>query len=102
MPTVLLTGGNGLIGKHLCKRLQEKGYDVAILGRTGYNQSAIPTYTWDLEKMEMEKKAIDTADYIIHLAGENIGDKRWTVKRKQEIIDSRVKTGHLIFSKVKG
>lgn len=101
MATVLITGGTGLVGRHLCKRLQEKGYDVTILSRTSKKEAAIPTYTWDLDKKEIEKEAIDTANYIIHLAGVNIGDKRWTAKRKQLIIDSRIKTGQLIFSKIK-
>ncbi len=101
MTRVLITGGTGLVGKHLCKRLQEKGYDVAILSRTGKQEAAIPTYTWDPDKKEIEKKAIETADCIIHLAGTNIGDKRWTDKRKHLIIDSRIKTGQLIFSKIK-
>ena len=101
MATVLITGGTGLVGRHLCKRLQEKGYDVAVLSRTRKQEAAILTYTWDLDKKEIEKEAIDTADFIIHLAGANIGDKRWTAKRKQLIIDSRVKTGQLIFSKTK-
>lgn len=101
MATVLITGGTGLVGKHLCKRLQEKGYDIAILSRVGKQEAAIPAYTWDLSKKEIQKEAIDTADYIIHLAGTNIIDKRWTAKRKQLIIDSRIKTGQLIFSKIK-
>ncbi|GMT46079.1 MAG: epimerase [bacterium] len=101
MTTVLITGGTGLVGRHLCKRLQEKGYGVAVLSRTSRREAAIPTYTWDLGKEEIEKKAIETADCIIHLAGANIGDKRWTVRRKQLIIDSRIKTGQLIFSKIK-
>ncbi|NOY48819.1 MAG: TIGR01777 family protein [Chlorobi bacterium] len=101
MATVLITGGTGLVGRHLCKKLQEKGYDVAILSRTKKQEVATPTYTWDLDKKEIEKEAIDTADYIIHLAGANIGDKRWTSKRKLLIINSRVKTGQLIFSKIK-
>ena len=101
MATVLLTGGSGLVGRYLCKRLQEKGYDVVIVSRTIKNNPTIPTYTWDLEKMEIEDNAIDMADYIIHLAGENIGDKRWNSGKKQQIIDSRVKTVELIFNKVK-
>ena len=101
MTTVLITGGTGLVGRHLCKRLQKKGYGVAVLSRTSRQEAAIPTYTWDLGKKEIEKKAIETADCIIHLAGANIGDKRWTVGRKQLIIDSRIKTGQLIFSKIK-
>lgn len=103
MATILISGGSGLIGRHLCKKLKEKGYNVAILSRTKQpnNNSDIQIYTWNLDKKEIEKKALETADYIIHLAGANIWDKRWTTKRKQLIIDSRVKTGQLIFDKIK-
>ncbi|MFV1977597.1 MAG: TIGR01777 family oxidoreductase [Candidatus Scalindua sp.] len=101
MMKVLITGGTGLVGRHLCKRLKEKEYDVAILSRTSNQEAAIPTYTWDLDKNEIEKEAIDKTNCIIHLAGANILNKRWTAKRKHLIIDSRVKTGELIFSKIK-
>ncbi|MCF6268274.1 MAG: TIGR01777 family oxidoreductase [Melioribacteraceae bacterium] len=101
MVKILIAGGTGLIGKHLCKRLQEKGYDVAILSRARNKKGTIPTYIWDLEKKEIEKEAINRADCIINLAGANIGEKRWTDKRMQLIIDSRIKTGELIFSKIK-
>lgn len=101
MSTVLITGGTGLIGRYLCKRLHEEGYDVAILSRTRVQEPGLQSYTWDLDKNEIQKEAIDTADFIVHLAGANIGEKRWTSKRKQLIIDSRVKTGQLIFQKIK-
>ena len=101
MATVLITGGTGLVGRHLCKRLQEKGYDVSILSRSSEKKGAIPTFTWDLNKNIIEKEAFKNVNYIIHLAGANIGDKRWTAKRKQEIIDSRIKTTQLIFTKIK-
>jgi len=100
MVTVLITGGSGLVGKHLCMRLQEKGYDVAILSRTKKQKITIPTYTYDLDKKEIQKEAINKADFIIHLAGANIGGKRWTTKRKRIIIDSRVKLGKLIYNEI--
>ena len=101
MLTVLVSGGTGLVGKHLCKRLKDKGYNVAMLSRAGHQYAGIKTWKWNIDKREIEKEAIETADYIIHLAGTNIGDKRWTAKRRQLIIDSRVETGQLIFDKVK-
>ena len=101
MAKVLITGGTGLIGRHLYKKLLEKGYDVAILSRSKQQDPKILSYTWDLDANEIEREAIESADYIVHLAGTNIGDKRWSVKRKQSIIDSRVKTTELIFSKIK-
>jgi uncharacterized protein (TIGR01777 family) len=101
METILISGGTGLVGEHLCKKLKDKGYSVAILSRTSRPDIDIPTYAWNIDKSEIDKEAIEAADYIIHLAGANIGEKRWTTKRKQLIIDSRVKSGQLIFDKVK-
>lgn len=89
------------MGKHLSKKLKEKGYSVAVLSRTSKKDVDIPTYSWDIEKKQIDKEAIETADCIIHLAGASIAEKRWTAKRKQLIIDSRVKSGQLIFDKVK-
>lgn len=101
METVLITGGTGLIGKQLCERLKEKGYRVAILSRESQNNTDIQTYIWDIDRKVIEKEAIETADYIIHLAGVNVADKRWTNKRRQLIIDSRIKATQLIFDEVK-
>lgn len=100
MAKVLITGGTGLVGKYLCKKLQGKGYDVAILSRARKKGTEIQTYTWDLNKNEIKKEAIDSADFIIHLAGADIGEKRWTTRRKFQIADSRIKTGQLIFNKI--
>jgi uncharacterized protein len=100
MTKVLITGGTGVVGKHLSKKLQEMGYEVAILSRTKNTKTKIPSYTWDLKKNEIDEEAINTADHIIHLAGVNIGEKRWTSKRKQLIFDSRIKSGELIYNKI--
>jgi len=100
MKTVLITGGTGLVGKYLSKKLIEKGYFVATLGRQSKKQSDIPNYTWNIEKNELEDGALENVDYIIHLAGANIGEKRWTSKRKKEIVDSRIKSSQLIFQKI--
>lgn len=100
MENVIITGGTGLIGKHLCKKLKEKGYNVAILSRKGNTDRDIPVYFWDSDKNMIDTKAISAADYIIHLAGAGIGDKRWTKKRRQLIYDSRIKTCEFLFNKV--
>lgn len=95
---VLITGGSGLIGRHLCNRLQEKGYKVALLGRSKSSFTITPTYTWNIDRNEIDTDAINACDYIIHLAGTNIGAKRWTCKRKEDIISSRIKSIDLIFN----
>ena len=98
MKKILLTGGTGLIGTHLTRKLQEKGYQVALLSRSAKSDLSFPVYPWNPDKGEMDDKALDYADYIIHLAGVNIGDKRWTPHRKQQILESRVKSGELLLN----
>jgi uncharacterized protein (TIGR01777 family) len=100
METVIITGGSGLIGKQLCRKLKEAGYNVALLSRKSSHNNDFAVFYWDPEKNEIDHNAISSADYIIHLAGAGIGDKIWTKKRRQIISDSRIKTGELIFKKV--
>ena len=53
---LLITGGTGLIGKHLSNTLRAKGYNIAILSRS---TSGDPNaYFWDVEKDFIEQKAI--------------------------------------------
>ena len=104
MSTILITGGTGLIGKALSKALLKKGYRVIILSRktavkplTGYLSYA----TWNVEEQTIDNEAIGAADYIIHLAGAGVADIRWTKKRKEEIISSRVESSKLIVNSLK-
>jgi uncharacterized protein (TIGR01777 family) len=99
MATVLITGGTGLIGSALTKTLTAKGHSVIILTRSPDKKAGRPAVTyaaWDVEKGIIDKAALQAADYIVHLAGANVAQGRWTPKRKQEIRDSRVKSGELI------
>jgi len=99
MASILVTGGTGLIGKKLCELLRNKGHKVTILSR---NQVPKPNcYYWNLETNYIDAKAIVEADFIIHLAGAGIADKRWTKERKTALIESRVKSSNLLFQKVK-
>lgn len=100
MAKVLITGGTGLIGIHLRKALQERGYEVAVLSRANKIDDEFHTYLWDLDKNEIDKEVLNSVDYIIHLAGVNVGEKRWTSKRKQLIVDSRIKSGELILNNI--
>ena len=75
--TVLITGGTGFIGRYLIKILTEKGYAINVLTRTHKkNTATVSYYTWDIASGSIEEKAVLDADYIIHLAGESIAEKR--------------------------
>ncbi|PSL50062.1 hypothetical protein CLV51_1011406 [Chitinophaga niastensis] len=99
METVIITGGTGLVGTALTRLLLERGYKVIILSRRpGEGSNEAVTYAhWNIDTQTIDKDALLKADYIVHLAGANVAEKRWTAARKQEIIDSRTKSGELIF-----
>jgi len=96
---IMITGGTGLVGDVLCKMLTEKGYSVTILTRStnkSTNNSAVDYAHWDISNKYIDPVAISKADYIIHLAGAGVVDRKWTAAYKKEIIDSRVKSSELI------
>ena len=94
---VLITGGTGAVGRQLCEFLNEQGIEVSILSRRKNDNSKYKTYLWDHENFLIDNNAFSDCDYIIHLAGAGIADKRWTKSRKKEILDSRVKTTNLLY-----
>ena len=102
---VLITGGTGLIGSALSKMLVEKGYQVIILTRQiPKNENSvhgIEYAEWDVANQTIDVNTIQKADHIIHLAGANVGEKRWTQKRKKEIRESRTHSGGLLVKTLK-
>ena len=98
MATVLIAGGTGLIGTALTKALVQKNYEVIILSRSkkSVSEKNISYSVWDINSQTIDEEAVKKADYIIHVAGANVGDTRWTKKRKKEIVDSRVKSSELL------
>jgi len=94
---ILLTGGTGLIGRHLTQALLAKGYAVSHLGRKPGDDPKVKTYLIDTVKGEIDPNCVNGVDTIVHLAGAGVVEKRWTDKRKKEIIDSRTKSIGLIY-----
>jgi uncharacterized protein len=98
--SVLITGGSGLVGRYLTSILLSEGYSVSHLSRNSNKSGNVRVFQWDTEKKFIETGALEKADYIIHLAGANIGEKRWTKKRKREIVDSRVESARFLYRTV--
>jgi len=98
MANILITGGTGLIGTAVCNLLKSKSYNVAVLSRNKQLEG-VKSFYWDYERGILDEEAIEFADVIVHLAGENISNKRWNKNQKQKIFDSRIKTVDLLFAK---
>ena len=94
MSNILVTGATGLVGKNLVPLLLNRGHNVRTLSR---KSTADPTaFRWDIEQGFIEEGAFDNIDFIIHLAGANIAEKRWTAQRKKELFDSRILSTQLL------
>ena len=87
---ILITGGTGLIGRHLCRALLAEGHQLTVLSRRpetvtvkcGAAVQALAT----LDEWLPER----TFEAVINLAGEPIVDAYWSPQRKQMLWDSRV------------
>ena len=98
MSKVLITGGTGLIGKHLQNLLIANKHKVVILSR---NPKKKNEFKWNISENYIDDNALRGVTHVIHLAGAGIANKRWTNKRKNELINSRVLSTNLLFKKVK-
>jgi len=92
---ILIAGGTGLIGCALIKTLSDERHDVTVLSRNerAANEklgSAVRMLPWDGGFVGAWASAINTADAVINLAGESIGERKWTKTRKEQILQSRV------------
>jgi hypothetical protein len=94
---IVVAGGTGLIGEPLVKRLVARGDDVAVLSRNPSKVTVGRGLQWDARSQGGWSDEVASADVVINLAGENIGEGRWTEERKRRLIESRLDaTGALV------
>ena len=86
---VAITGASGLIGRALSASLQSDGHRVLRFQRGGV--TAGDTIGWDPDAGRIDAPALEGLDAVVHLAGEGIGEHRWTDEQKRRIRDSRVR-----------
>ena len=102
----VITGGTGLIGRELVRRLASDGHQVVILSRNPQNYRKmfgenVQLIQWDGRSMGDWVRHIEAADAVVNLAGESISGvnflpDRWSVDKKKRIRESRISTGRAL------
>jgi uncharacterized protein (TIGR01777 family) len=98
---IVIAGGSGFLGSPLAEVYAEEGHDVRVLTRSlppGESRhesgTGVPGITRVGWKADGENgpwaQTIDGADAVVNLAGESLGDKRWSPQRKALLRDSRI------------
>ncbi|MDO5608310.1 MAG: TIGR01777 family oxidoreductase [Capnocytophaga sp.] len=94
---VLITGAGGMVAKELSAMLSDR-YSIRFLTRKKRNDDG---YEWDIDSKTIDLEALKGVSHIIHLAGTNIAEGRWTAARKKAIYDSRVKSAEILLEGIK-
>ncbi len=95
MKRVLITGSTGLIGRHLAAVRRDRGDEVVGLTR-GESSADGTLVRWNPSGSSLDPALVSGFDAVVHLAGENIGDGRWTSRKKARIRGSRVSGTRLL------
>ncbi|MBL7802081.1 MAG: TIGR01777 family oxidoreductase [Chitinophagales bacterium] len=99
MKTILVTGASGLIGQKLIALLLEENYTVKTLTRAPFKTNEkVQQFIWDVELQQIDLKALEEVNTIIHLAGESVAGKRWTKTQKERLHNSRIDSTRLLFN----
>lgn len=96
---ILISGASGLIGQALGAFLTAGGHTVVRLVRRPAGEGEV---SWDPRAGTIDAASLEGFDAVIHLAGSNVGDGRWTPARKAEILGSRVQGTALLAGALAG
>ena len=94
----MVSGASGLLGSALAPRLTSEGHRVSRLVRRAAGPGEI---AWDPAAGSLDPAALEGADAVVHLSGENVG-ARWTTERKARIRSSRVASTRLLSEALAG
>ena len=85
----VITGGSGLIGRALCRRLATP---VVLSRRDSIPGLAanVEVRRWDPQGESAPAAALTGARTVFHLAGEAVGEGRWSASKKERILSSRI------------
>ena len=86
---VAVSGASGLVGRQLSAFLTTGGHQVRRIVRGAVDRERLDV-AWDTRAGRLDAEFLNGVDAVVHLAGENIADRRWSAERKRAIRQSRV------------
>ncbi|WP_340614254.1 TIGR01777 family oxidoreductase [Xenorhabdus thailandensis] len=86
---ILITGGTGLIGHRLACQLISLSHSITILSRSPQKVYSLFSDRVDCWTTLNDQHDLNGFDAVINLAGEPIINKRWTLKQKEKLCQSR-------------
>ncbi len=93
----LVTGATGFVGSRLVPRIAEPVFLSRDPQRAREKFARATPHYWDPLAAAPPADAFAGVDAIFHLAGESVGEGRWSAAKKQRIRDSRILgTRHLV------
>ncbi len=96
---VAITGSSGLIGTALRAALAARGDQVVRVLRSHAGPNDV---LWDIDAGTIDATALEGIDAVVHLAGEGIGEKKWSPEQKKVLVESRTKGTSLIATTIAG
>ncbi len=106
---VIITGGTGLIGRALAASLAADGHEVIVLSRAPERAASLPAGVraerWDGVSAAgwggLADGDVPGGVAIVNLAGENLGEGRWTAERKARFLTSRLNAGQAVVEAIR-
>lgn len=91
---ILITGGTGLIGTRLVRKLAQRGDRPVVLTRHPDSARHLPgeTLAGDPTEGGPWMEALADCDAVVNLAGANLFARRWSPEFKNQLVQSRVRT----------
>lgn len=85
----LVTGATGFIGRRLLRQLEHPVVLTRNPEKAGGLGKGVEAIAWDPQGGPPSPSVFDGIDAVFHLAGESVGDGRWTLAKKERIRASR-------------
>ena len=92
---ILISGSTGFVGNNLVDFLTKNNHKVIRLVRKEEPYPEKQIY-WNPNSGKMDINKDEKIDAVVHLAGENVGEGKWTEEKKKKIVESRLKSTKLL------